>query len=131
MVMEHYPEQQSNQQRGLVPPASIPSPMSLMEKTGYALGAGIPVTLLLELGLRAEFPGLLLAILLGGAAGYFSEEIREGIIDKLPVPQGYSGSRMSRLAWWFEGGSQRETLSQRTQVGGEVAEREIVEETAW
>jgi hypothetical protein len=97
-------QQQENDQQQVTPAAASLSiqMMSAAEKVRYFGTTG-----LLTLG-GAELIGmggygLLAALAAGGFAAYWSEEIRDGIVDKLPVPKHSSQSRRSKLQWLITG----------------------------
>src|SRR6266480_8139350 len=60
--------------------------MTLAEKAKYAASFGLPSAAILEI-MGAGGGGLGLALVIGFASGYWSEEIKSGLIDKLPAPR--------------------------------------------
>jgi hypothetical protein len=95
----------TTQQQGALPPAAANlqlHTMSIGEKAKYGLSIGIPSVLGLEI-LGAGGTGLVVATILALTAGYWSEEIRDGIIDRLPVPKQHATSRQNKISWWLTG----------------------------
>ncbi len=95
-------EQNTDQQQEQITSALSLHTMSLAEKLKYAACVAIPGGVGLEI-LGASAEGLLLACICGIVAGYFSEEIRDNIIDKLPLPRQAGVSRQSKLTWLLTG----------------------------
>lgn len=100
-----------NEQRGTLPPAVVVKTMSAAEKTKYFLATMATTGGVLEL-MGTGFAGLCIAAAAGGTAAYFSEEIRNKLIDHLPAPKvpRTSNSALSRLAkinWWLSGAQKR------------------------
>lgn len=89
-------------QEGAPSPVLSYHAMSVAEKVKYGLTVAIPTGIGLEV-LGASATGLALAGLAGFAAAFFSEEIRAGIIDRLPAPRSAKRSRASKLSWWITG----------------------------
>lgn len=103
---ENQPQQQTEQQR-VSPAALAVYNMSWHEKIKYALYAGVPTAAIVEL-FGAGATGLAVAALAGMVAAHWSEEIRDGIIDRLPAPKN-AGTRSGKLHWLLTG--QTESLA--------------------
>jgi hypothetical protein len=74
--------------------------MSMREKMTYAaVGGGLSATVLELFG--AAGPGLGLAALIAFASGFWSEELQQGLVKKLPRPRENRTVRQSKLAWWL------------------------------
>lgn len=78
--------------------------MSLIEKARYGASFGIPTTLIFAL-LGSGEGSLVLGLIVGLSTGYFSEEVKSGLIDKLPRPREKPGARRRKLRWWLTGES--------------------------
>ncbi len=94
---------------------NLPAPIdtiTLAERAKYFAGATIGIGGITEI-LGMGGIGVLLALLAGGSAAYFSEEIRGTILDRLPAPR-QNKTRRSKL-WWFITG-------QTNQEGEELVE---------
>lgn len=74
--------------------------MTLGEKMKYAaVGGGLSATVLELFG--AGGPGLGLAALIAFGSGYWSEELQQGLVKKLPRPRETVSARQSKLSWWL------------------------------
>lgn len=95
-----------SEQRGVMPPAVVIRAMGAAEKTKYFLVAAATTGGVLEL-MGTGFAGFCIAAAAGGTAAYFSEEIRNKLIDHLPVPKAPRGnptlSRIAKLDFWLSG----------------------------
>ncbi len=80
-----------------------PAPMTFGEKARYFGYVALGTSGITELVLRMGGAGLLAALAAGGLAAYWSEEIRESILDKLPAPRRARSSRCGKLSWWLTG----------------------------
>jgi hypothetical protein len=66
--------------------ALFPASMPFAEKARYFGYVALGTTGITELVLRMGGAGLLAALAAGGLAAYWSEEIRDCLLDKLPAP---------------------------------------------
>src|SRR5579859_3321096 len=105
-----------------IPPKAITAveyyQMTFVEKVQYAVSFGIPLGLALEI-MGAGGGGLLLALIIGLTTGYFSEEVKSGIIDKLPRPREQTGTRKRKLHWWLTGQQTQEAQPLQEQQSSE------------
>src|ERR1041385_1448440 len=76
--------------------------MTLYQKVQYAMSFGVPFTLAFEI-LGAQVGGLALGFFIALATGYFSEEIKYGFLDKLPLPREQIKERRRKLQWRLTG----------------------------
>ncbi len=93
--------------------------MSLAEKAKYAAcGGGISAGIFEILG--GGGAGLGLAALVAFASGYWSEELQQGLVKKLPRPRESQSSRANKLSWWLTGdedhGEQESATVEQTDV---------------
>ena len=92
--------------------------MTMGEKMKYAaVGGGLSAGALELFG--AGGPGLGLALLIGFASGFWSEELQHGLVKKLPRPREPQTVRRSKLAWWLG----VETTGQKQPEQLEIAEQ--------
>src|SRR5271170_6838730 len=76
--------------------------MTLAEKMKYAAwGGGISAATLELFG--AGTAGIGLALLVAFGSGFWSEELQQGLIKKLPRPRENQAARQSKLHWWLTG----------------------------
>lgn len=106
--MENRQQQENNdnngqqQERQISPAAAIAiHTMTAAEKAKYFGVTGL-MTLIPAEVIGMGGTGLLVALAAGGLAAYWSEEVRDLIIDKLPTPK-HATSRNSKLEWLFTG----------------------------
>jgi hypothetical protein len=92
--------------------------MPFAEKARYFGYVALGTTGITELVLRMGGAGLLAALAAGGLAAYWSEEIRDGILDKLPAPRQARASRLGRLSWWLTGQAPRAHAEQTEDEAG-------------
>src|SRR6266700_4063411 len=100
-VVEQNQQEQGAANTRLPVPASTVDMITLAERAEYGAGA------LLGVGGVTEIIGMggtciLLALIAGGTAAYFSEEVRGLLIDILPAPK-QNKSRASKVRWFITG----------------------------
>lgn len=88
--------------REIISPSLINKTMSAAEKAKYFGVTAVTTAGLLEFA-GAGALGLLAAAGIGGAAAFWSEEIREVLIDRIPTPKLKDGSRSNKLYWLLTG----------------------------
>lgn len=108
--------------------------MTLYQKVQYAMSFGVPFTLAFEI-LGAQVGGLALGFFIALATGYFSEEIKYGFLDKLPLPREQIKERRRKLQWWLTGNKVQDVPSlpengagqQETQATGKTQDPPLSE----
>jgi hypothetical protein len=104
--------------------------MTLIQKATYGVSFGGPTSLILEV-LGTGGAGIAVGILVGLGTGYFSEEVKSGLIDKLPKRRERVTDRRRKLHWWLTGEDTRapeqqivEGSTQTSQTGVEQPQTE-------
>jgi hypothetical protein len=114
------PETVEQQQQGQPEANRLPVPISSVQAVSLAERAKYGAGAILGVGGVAEVigmggTGVLLALLAGGTAAYFSEEIRGMLIDAIPAPKSYK-SRWSKLNWLLTGQRALTPIEQREEM---------------
>lgn len=93
--------QGTEEQQGSLSAALSMETMTLAEKAKYFGSVALGTTLLADLA-GAGAASLLAGVVVGSVAAYWSEPIRNKIIDRLPAPK-QTRTRKSKLSWWITG----------------------------